>query len=307
MITAGLSVGNPAGLRSVHRSGTGGTSASFYLFNASNALVGSFEVQSGHEAPTIFLSNTAGTRTIEIDIDKFVSKSTITFDGDTNIYRDAADTLKTDDNFVVGGTLTIGGAFSPGSISTGAISGTTGSFSSNVSITGTLTLGGAFSPGSISTGAISGTTGSFSSNVSISGTLTTGTFAPSSISTGTLSTSSTASFTGAVTMSSGFLSFGSGVIVGGLGLSGAVTAGNGSAGAPAFSFASDTDTGWWLTSAGNMRAATSGADRLVIRDGAVVLLVPLKFDTNKAAGSPTPGGTISAQDLSGATIQLITT
>lgn len=319
VVTAGLSVGDPTGLRAIHRAGTGGTSASFYLFNSANALVGSFEVQSGHEAPNIFLSNTAGTQTIDIDIDKFVSKSTITFDGDTNIYRDSADTLKTDDDFIVAGNLTVGGTYSPASITTGAISGTTGAFSSNVTIGGTLSVTGAFSPTSVSTGAISGTTGTFSSNVSITGTLTvSGAFSPSSVSTGAISGTTgsfssnvsitgTTTFTGGVTMNSGFFSIGSCSILGGLGLTGAVTTGDGSLGAPGHAFASDTDTGWRLNSAGDMRGVTSGADRLVVRDAAIVLLVPLKFDTNKAAGSPTPGGTVSAQDASGTTIQLITT
>lgn len=103
VITAGLSVGEPAGLRSVHRAGTGGTSASFYLFNSSNTLVGAFEAQSTHEGARLTLNNTSGTQLIDIDIDALVAKSTITFDGDTNLYRDSADVLKTDDAFVATG------------------------------------------------------------------------------------------------------------------------------------------------------------------------------------------------------------
>jgi hypothetical protein len=121
VVTAGLSVGEPAGLRSVHRAGTGGTSASFYLFNTSNVLVGSFEAQSSHQGGRLTLNNTASTQVIDIDIDALVAKSTITFDGDTNIYRDSANTLKTDDAFV------------SSSVTTGAVVGTTGSFSGQVS------------------------------------------------------------------------------------------------------------------------------------------------------------------------------
>lgn len=100
VMTAGLSVGDPTGIRSVHRSGTGGTAASFYLYNASNALAGAFEVQSTHQGGRLALFNTAGTQSIDIDIDALVAKSTITFDGDTNLYRNAANTLKTDDAFI---------------------------------------------------------------------------------------------------------------------------------------------------------------------------------------------------------------
>ena len=87
----------------MHRAGLGGTSASFYLFNSSNVTVGTFEVQSTHQSARLLMNNTASTQTLDLDLDGFVAKTTITFDGDTNIYRNAANTLKTDDTMVVAG------------------------------------------------------------------------------------------------------------------------------------------------------------------------------------------------------------
>lgn len=84
-------------------------------------------------------------------------------------------------------------------------------------------------------------------------------------------------------------------------------AGNGLVGTPSIAFSSDPDTGWYWSSSGDMRATTNGVDRFVVRDGAIVCLVPLKIDNNRVAGAPVPGGTVTIQSASGATISLITT
>jgi hypothetical protein len=56
-----------------------------------------------------------------------------------------------------------------------------------------------------------------------------------------------------------------------------------------------------LNSAGDMRGVTSGSDRLVIRDAAIVCLVPLKLDNAYVAGAVVPTGTLTLQDSAGTT------
>jgi hypothetical protein len=80
-----------------------------------------------------------------------------------------------------------------------------------------------------------------------------------------------------------------------------VRIGDGSTGTPGLNFTNDTDTGWRLNSAGDMRGVTSGSDRLVIRDAAIVCLVPLKLDNAYVAGAVVPTGTLTLQDSAGTT------
>jgi len=89
-------------------------------------------------------------------------------------------------------------------------------------------------------------------------------------------------------------------------LPGALQLGNGSTSFPTYSFSSDPDTGWRWQSSGDMRAVTNGSDRLVVRDGAVVLIVPLKFETANVGAGLTPTGYVTAQDNTGSTIRLLT-
>lgn len=86
---------------------------------------------------------------------------------------------------------------------------------------------------------------------------------------------------------------------------GTVKGPSGSTSAPGFAFNADPDTGWRWNSSGDMRAVTNGSDRLVVRDGAIVCLVPLKLDNSRVAGAPVAGGTVTMQDLSGATVQVL--
>jgi len=55
----------------------------------------------------------------------------ILWGSDVNLYRTSANNLKTDDNFTVGGNLTVTGTFSPSSVSTGVIEGTSIDVSGN--------------------------------------------------------------------------------------------------------------------------------------------------------------------------------
>lgn len=82
---------------------------------------------------------------------------------------------------------------------------------------------------------------------------------------------------------------------------------DGTAGAPAYSFSSDTDSGIYLSAAGTINFSTSSAARMTVRDTAVVMLVDLKLNTTRVPGVPVPGGTIDILDASGSTVSLITT
>lgn len=88
-------------------------------------------------------------------------------------------------------------------------------------------------------------------------------------------------------------------------LGGQFTTPDGSTGAPAWSFTSDTDTGWRWNSSGDMRAVTNGADRFVVRDAAIVCLVDLKLANNYVGGAPAATGYVTLQDASGTTYKLL--
>lgn len=81
---------------------------------------------------------------------------------------------------------------------------------------------------------------------------------------------------------------------------------DGNAGAPGLAFNSDPDTGLWWSSSGTMNFATNGATRMVVRDSAVVLTVPLKLDNAEVATPLAPVGYINVQDSTGATKRLLT-
>ncbi len=86
---------------------------------------------------------------------------------------------------------------------------------------------------------------------------------------------------------------------------GQIQAADGSLGAPAYSFSSDLDTGWRWSASGDMRGVTNGADRLVVRDGAIVCLVPLKLANNFVAVVPAATGTVTVEDGTGTTYRLL--
>jgi hypothetical protein len=79
------------------------------------------------------VNTTAGTSLWRWQSDGVLVVGASIFTMDTNLYRSAANTWTTDDSLVVGGSLTVTGAFSPSSISTGTISGTTITASSGFS------------------------------------------------------------------------------------------------------------------------------------------------------------------------------
>ncbi len=213
-----------------------------------------------------------------------------------NLYRSSAGTMKTDGGFVVTGNLqvagsfAVAGSFTPSNISTGSISGTT--------ITASTGFSG---PG----GSINSLN---ASNIS-SGTLDNARL-PSAISvasvttTGAVNCGGTLTVTGGGIFNSGWFSFGSCTIFGGLGATGPLSAGNGSAGAPGLHFAGSSADGWFWNSSGDIRAATSGTTRFVVRDAAIVLLVPLKLDNSFVPGAPTPTGYVTIQDAGGVTRQI---
>lgn len=131
---------------------------------------------------------------------------------------------------------------------------------------------------------------------------------PSAITVSTVHTTSGITVDGSALFNSGYFAIGSCVILGGLTVTAPISAGNGSAGAPGFHFAGSTVDGLFWNGSGDVRIATSGVARLVVRDTAVVIVgVDLKLGTSRAAGSPTPGGTIPILDSTGATVHLITT
>lgn len=81
--------------------------------------------------------------------------------------------------------------------------------------------------------------------------------------------------------------------------------GNGAANSPSHTFINDASTGWFLNGAGDMRGTTSGVTRFVVRDTAIVILVPLKYDTSQQnITSETLQKFVTAQDSSGSTIKL---
>ncbi len=122
---------------------------------------------------------------------------------------------------------------------------------------------------------------------------------PSAISVSDITTS------GSVVFNSGFFAIGSCIISSGaLAVDGVVLA-DGSTGTPAMRFSSDTDTGWRWNSSGDMRGVTNGADRFVIRDGAIVCLAPLKLDNNYVGGAPAATGYVTIQDLGGTTYKVL--
>ncbi len=193
-----------------------------------------------------------------------------------NLYRSAAGTMKTDGAFVVAGNLTVSGTFSPGSISTGTISGTT------------ITASSGFSgPGS-------SITSLNASNIS-SGTINNSRL-PASISVTDL------------TLGGNIAVFGSGtnVYTGNISLA-RLFAGDGSASSPTVCFANETNTGIYRGTSGHIDFTVAGSQVFTVRAAAIVCLQPLKIDNARSAGSPTPGGTVTILDSTGATISLITT
>lgn len=124
---------------------------------------------------------------------------------------------------------------------------------------------------------------------------------------GVLKTDGAFTISGTATLSSGFAATGTCTISSGGLATDFVQSGDGSVSAPGYRFGSDTDTGIWLSAAGTMNFVTSGASRLIVRDAAIVCLVPLKLDNARVPGVPVPGGVVTMQDSTGGTISVITT
>jgi hypothetical protein len=110
---------------------------------------------------------------------------------------------------------------------------------------------------------------------------------------------------GSATFSSGWFAVGSCTLSSGSLSTDGVVLGNGSTGTPSLRFSSDTDTGWRWNSSGDMRGVTNGADRLVVRDGAIVCLVPLKLDNSYVATPPTCTGYVNITDGAGTVYKVL--
>jgi len=80
---------------------------------------------------------------------------------------------------------------------------------------------------------------------------------------------------------------------------------DGSSAVPAYSFTSDTDTGWKWAGSGDMRAVCNAAEVFVIRSAAVVCLQPLKLNNNYVAGAPAATGYVTLQDGAGNTYKVL--
>ena len=84
-----------------------------------------------------------------------------------------------------------------------------------------------------------------------------------------------------------------------------IQASNGSLARPAYSFSSDTDTGWRWNSSGDMRGVCNGADVFVVRSAAIVCIQPLKLANAFVGGAPAATGYVTVQDSSGTTYKLL--
>lgn len=80
---------------------------------------------------------------------------------------------------------------------------------------------------------------------------------------------------------------------------------DGTSAVPAYSFTSDTDTGWRWNSSGDMRATCNGNDVFVVRSAAIVCLQPLKLANAFVAGAPAATGYVTVQDSNGTTYKLL--
>jgi hypothetical protein len=123
---------------------------------------------------------------------------------------------------------------------------------------------------------------------------------------GELKTDGQLTIAGAALFNSGFLSIGSCSILGGLSLTTPLLGGIGSASAPTYSFSAFPGSGMFHdSSSGNLRFATSGVARLVVRDAAVALTVPLKLDNTFVSGAPSATGYVTLQDFAGNTYKVL--
>lgn len=80
---------------------------------------------------------------------------------------------------------------------------------------------------------------------------------------------------------------------------------NGGVAAPSYTFAGDTQTGFYWRSSGNVGITCSGSDVLVVRTTAVVCLQPLKLNNNYVAGAPVASGYVTLQDGNGNTYKVL--
>jgi hypothetical protein len=295
---AGIILGATSALRA--SSVTTSTQARFTLHNSSNILVGLYScTSSGDNAGFLQLWDSAGSGFISLE----GAAQRIVFSNDTNLYRSAANTLKTDDAFHVAGVATFLNSvlMNP---SQRLYFENTSSLTYIDESNGIRIHGDSSHPIKIVDGDLEVQTGIINigsdtnlyrwaannlrtddslyvaGGLNVAGSLSAGSF---SIGSATITT-----------LAGTFGSFGNDLGVG-----------NGTVGQPALYFLADPDTGWRWNASGDMRGVTNGADRLVVRDGAIVCLVPLKLDNARAAGAPVAGGTVNLQDSSGATVQAL--
>lgn len=195
-----------------------------------------------------------------------VESDVINIGSDCNLYRSAANTLKTDNLFKVGANTSIasgslGGSFQM--IGAGADSGTLFSLSHKIFLL----------IGETGAGCVSVTAGS--------------------------RTLAFSDATYSLVLGSG------GIQAVDAKFTGQALFADGSTSVPSISFTSDGDTGWRWNSSGDMRAVTNGSDRLVVRDAAIVCLVDLKLSNAYVAGAPTATGYVTVLDSAGATYKVL--
>lgn len=106
-----LTIGDSGVQHLLLRRSIGGTPA-LLLYNSSNVLVSDLEADVTSGAGYLRNSSSTGTNYVEVDGGKNFGQPTISWNGDTTLFRSSSGTLKTGGNFVATGGIAVGGGSS---------------------------------------------------------------------------------------------------------------------------------------------------------------------------------------------------